>query len=110
MITRSELLQLIRDVDRWVGVEPLGEEQWAEAGEVRRRVRDVVETYDRSVNWSKGRACSSSPWSANMMLSVSMVCPDKFLAWIKYRDVLAGNAPTIEEAKLLAEKTAGYRR
>ena len=33
------LLTLLADCERWLGIEPLGEEQWAEVAELRERVQ-----------------------------------------------------------------------
>jgi hypothetical protein len=33
---------LLADCERWLGVEPLGDEQWAEVAELRERVRRLI--------------------------------------------------------------------
>jgi hypothetical protein len=38
-VTMTHLLSLLADCERWLGIEPLGEEQWAEVAELRERVR-----------------------------------------------------------------------
>jgi hypothetical protein len=35
----TNLLTLLADCERWLGVEPLGDDQWAEVAELRERVR-----------------------------------------------------------------------
>ena len=38
-MTMTHLLTLLADCERWLGIEPHGEEQWAEVAELRERVR-----------------------------------------------------------------------
>jgi len=38
----TNLLTLLAEAERWLGVEPLGEEQWAEVVELRERVRKAL--------------------------------------------------------------------
>jgi hypothetical protein len=38
----TTLHSLLVDCERWLGVEPLGDEQWAEVAELRERVRAAV--------------------------------------------------------------------
>jgi hypothetical protein len=41
-MTMTHLLTLLADCERWLGIEPLGEEQWAEVAELRERVRQAL--------------------------------------------------------------------
>jgi hypothetical protein len=38
----TTLHSLLAECERWLGVEPLGEEQWAEVAELRERVRQAI--------------------------------------------------------------------
>jgi hypothetical protein len=38
----TNLLTLLAECEHWLGVEPLGEEQWAEVAELRERVRQAI--------------------------------------------------------------------
>ena len=38
----TNLLTLLAEAECWLGVEPLGEEQWAEVAELRKRVRKAL--------------------------------------------------------------------
>jgi hypothetical protein len=38
----TTLHSLLAECERWLGVEPLGEEQWAEVVELRERVRRLI--------------------------------------------------------------------
>ena len=38
----TNLLTLLAECECWLGVEPLGEEQWAEVAELRERVRQAI--------------------------------------------------------------------
>jgi hypothetical protein len=41
-MTMTHLLTLLADCEHWLGIEPLGEEQWAEVAELRERVRAAL--------------------------------------------------------------------
>jgi len=38
----TNLHSLLAECERWIGVEPLGDDQWAEVAELRERVRQAV--------------------------------------------------------------------
>jgi hypothetical protein len=38
----TNLLPLLGECERWLGVEPLGDDQWAEVAELRERVRAAI--------------------------------------------------------------------
>ncbi len=38
----TTLHSLLAECERWLGVEPLGDEQWAEVAELRERVRRLI--------------------------------------------------------------------
>ena len=60
-MTRADLIQLVRDVERWVGIEPIGDEQWDEAGKVRQRVRELLGQHDRSIGQSQSVVIRTVP-------------------------------------------------
>lgn len=54
----TNLLTLLAECERWLGVEPLGEAQWAEATELRERVRAVLADVSSRVEC---RLCGGDP-------------------------------------------------